>query len=177
MFLFRFPVGRVFDPPRVPSPTGLSRKGRWGAVSWGCAAFLLSVSVLSWPLLAADEARPPDEPPEAPDPQVVALLSAPGAMQEAKRTFSVYCTECHGLAAWGGMGPNLTDVQTLYGGRYQDIVNIITNGSPNRPMPAWGRKLPFERIRLVAALVYSLRGRGLPALPNTPPWQTEPSPE
>jgi cytochrome c oxidase cbb3-type subunit 3 len=105
-----------------------------------------------------------------PDPAVVQVLSQPGAMQEARRTFSIYCSECHGLAAGGGMGPPLTDPHTLYGGRYEDYIRIITHGSPNRPMPSWKAKLGEQRIRLIAAFVYALRGTGVTALPEMPPW-------
>jgi cytochrome c oxidase cbb3-type subunit 3 len=120
-----------------------------------------------WPV---PEAASPDEPPATPDPDVVKVLSQPGAMDEARRTFSVYCSECHGLAAGGGMGPPLTDPQTLYGGRYEDYIRIITNGSPNRPMPSWKAKLGEERIRLMAAFVYALRGTRAVSLPDAPPW-------
>jgi len=120
-----------------------------------------------WP---RPESATQEEPAGYPDPNVVKLLSQPGAMTEAKRTFSIYCTECHGLFAGGGMGPNLTDPQTLYGARYEDYVRIITNGSPYRPMPSWKGKLTGERIRLMAAFVYSLRGTRVTALPDVPPW-------
>lgn len=75
---------------------------------------------------------------------------------EGKRTFNIYCSECHSTGGIGGMGPNLTDQYTLHGNAYEDMVAVISEGVLAVGMPKWGARMTGERIRTVAAYVFSL---------------------
>ncbi|PPR34813.1 MAG: Cbb3-type cytochrome c oxidase subunit CcoP2 [Alphaproteobacteria bacterium MarineAlpha9_Bin5] len=77
---------------------------------------------------------------------------------DGKRTFVIYCEQCHGMGGLGGAGPNLTDEFTLHGDTLEDIVRIITNGIPKMQMPTWSQTMSAERIKQVAAYVLSLNG-------------------
>ena len=78
--------------------------------------------------------------------------------KEGKRTFVIYCEQCHGMRGRGGAGPNLTDEFTLHGDTLEDIVRVITNGIPKMQMPTWSQTMSAERIKQVAAYVLSLKG-------------------
>jgi cytochrome c oxidase cbb3-type subunit 3 len=54
------------------------------------------------------------------------------------------------------MGPNLTNQHTLHGNRYESMVAVITEGVLAVGMPKWGARMTEERIRSVAAYVFSL---------------------
>ena len=101
---------------------------------------------------------PGDKPPEA--------LLTPESLAEGKRTFSVHCTSCHGQEGGGGLGPNLTDKDTLHGARYADMVAVITNGVAGPGMPSWINILGAERVAQVAAYVYTLLGTKPPSKSN-----------
>ena len=79
-------------------------------------------------------------------------------IKEGKRTFQIYCAECHAVGGTGGAGPNLTNEFTLHGDEYEDILRVVTNGVRDAAMPTWGQKLSKDRIRKVAAYVFSLKG-------------------
>ncbi len=79
-------------------------------------------------------------------------------IKDGKRTFHIYCAECHAVGGTGGAGPNLTDEFTLHGDEYEDILRVVTNGVRDAAMPTWGQKLSKERISKVAAYVFSLKG-------------------
>ncbi len=85
----------------------------------------------------------------APDPQAAAA----GAPQ-----FAAICSACHGSEGQGNAllgAPNLSDDYWIYGSSLQTITETIANGRQNR-MPAWGELLGSERVKLLAAYVYSL---------------------
>ena len=74
-----------------------------------------------------------------------------------KTRFMTLCIACHGPNGKGNQAlgaPNLTDGTWLYGGDLATIEATIRNGR-NGHMPAWGKKLGPDRIRLVAAWVLS----------------------
>ena len=77
---------------------------------------------------------------------------------DGRRTFVIYCEQCHGMGGLGGAGPNLTDEFTLHGGNLSDIVDVITKGVPAMQMPTWGQIMATQRIFKVAEYVYSLKG-------------------
>ncbi len=92
------------------------------------------------------------------DPRYRSLEGDPAAIEEGQRTFHIHCGECHGVGGRGALGPNFTDDVTLHGDRYEDMVNVVTNGVRGRPMRSWIKKLGPVRIREVVAYVYSLKG-------------------
>lgn len=89
------------------------------------------------------------------------------AVAAGKQIFTQNCSPCHGQQGQGGIGPNLTDNYWLHGNTYKDIVTVVTDGVPDKGMIAWKSTLNPEKIRQVAAFVYTL--------PETdPPDQKEP---
>ena len=77
---------------------------------------------------------------------------------EGKKIFGTVCMACHGVDGKGNqsMGaPNLTDNIWLYGGSREQIQHSVRGGRSNQ-MPAQKDKLREDKIRLVAAYVYSL---------------------
>jgi cytochrome c oxidase cbb3-type subunit 3 len=107
---------------------------------------------------------------------IVSLVSLPGGVvvadpldiEAGRRTFMVHCDRCHGPGGRGGIGPNLTDQFTLHGGTYEDIVNVVTNGVPGKPMFPWKDWLDPATIRKVAEYVYSLKGTRPADAPSEP---------
>ncbi|MEI6458922.1 MAG: cytochrome-c oxidase, cbb3-type subunit III [Pseudomonadota bacterium] len=74
------------------------------------------------------------------------------------QTFATTCAMCHGATGQGNpiMGaPNLTSGYWIYGGSLATIEESIGNGRRNQ-MPAWGELLGEQKVRLLAAYVYSL---------------------
>lgn len=74
-----------------------------------------------------------------------------------KTRYMTLCIACHGPAGTGNQvlgAPNLTDGTWLYGGDLATIEASIRNGR-NGHMPAWGKSLGPDRVRLVAAWVLS----------------------
>jgi cytochrome c oxidase cbb3-type subunit 3 len=85
----------------------------------------------------------------APDAKAAALGS---------EKFATVCAACHGPDGKGNPmlgAPNLTDQVWIYGGSLETIVETVANGRQNR-MPAWGELLGEQKVRLLAAYVYSL---------------------
>ncbi|MCO1334177.1 cytochrome-c oxidase, cbb3-type subunit III [Microbulbifer sp. OS29] len=77
---------------------------------------------------------------------------------EGKKVFNTVCMACHGMDAKGNQAlgaPNLTDNIWLYGSKREQIQQTIRGGRTNI-MPAQKDKLREDKIRLVAAYVYSL---------------------
>jgi mono/diheme cytochrome c family protein len=96
------------------------------------------------------------------------LRADPLDIEAGRRTFMVHCDRCHGPGGRGGIGPNLTDQFTLHGGTYQDIVDVVTNGVPGKPMFSWKSWLDPITISQVAAYVYSLKGTRPTDAPSKP---------
>ncbi len=74
-----------------------------------------------------------------------------------KARYMTLCIACHGPDGKGNQAlgaPNLTDSIWLYGGDLATIETTIRNGR-NGQMPAWGKTLGPDRIRVVAAWVLS----------------------
>ena len=81
----------------------------------------------------------------------------------AGKTRFAMCVACHGPEGKGSAisynmklgAPNLTDKQWLYGGSIRTIEESIRNGRAGI-MPAWEHILGKEKVRVIAAYVYSL---------------------
>lgn len=86
------------------------------------------------------------------------LEGDPAAIEEGKRIFNVHCWACHGTNGSGAIGPSFQDNETLHGDRYEDMLDVVTNGVNGKPMNAWKNKLTREQILQVVAYVYSLKG-------------------
>lgn len=65
------------------------------------------------------------------------------------------CAGCHSGRGGGGIGPALNDNAWIYGGEPAQIFDSIARGRPNG-MPAWGSRIPQDRIWQLVAYVRSL---------------------
>jgi mono/diheme cytochrome c family protein len=72
--------------------------------------------------------------------------------------FKTRCSECHGFEGKGSRrAPSLTDGAWINGaGRFEDILEVISDGRPAKGMPSWGGKLRSEDLRSIAAYVVYL---------------------
>lgn len=91
------------------------------------------------------------------DEAIAELAKNAAAVDEGKTVFAQTCASCHAAQAQGLVGPNLTDKFWIHGNKPTDIVNAVTNGFPDKGMPAWGAPLGPEKTRKVAAFVLSIR--------------------
>src|ERR1044071_3457340 len=55
------------------------------------------------------------------------------------------CAGCHAYDLTGGMGPDLTDNNWMYGGKPGEIYHTIAEGTP-RGMPSWKDKMTADEI-------------------------------
>lgn len=95
------------------------------------------------------------------------LSNDPNAAQEGKKLFrSLNCAGCHGYAAKGAIGPDLTDTGWRYGGTPIEIYKSIYEGRP-QGMPAWGNALPARPIWQLVAYIQSLGGAFAPPPPGS----------
>jgi len=79
------------------------------------------------------------------------------ALAEGKSLFRGLCSGCHGGAAKGGKGPNLTDDRWLHGdGTDSAIARIIERGVPGTTMKKLGESLKREQIAKIVAYIRSL---------------------
>lgn len=83
------------------------------------------------------------------------IVHDPAAIGRGQDIFAQNCMPCHGSDATGGIGPNLTDATWLYGGKPEEVVHTITNGTANG-MPTWKSQLGPRKIADVASYVLSL---------------------
>lgn len=102
------------------------------------------------------------------------VLSLSGASHDAakaqvgKTQFMTMCIACHGGDGKGNTvigAPNLTDNIWLYGGDLASVEATIRNGRRGE-MPAWGKALGPDRVRLVAAWVLAQSKAPAEALPQ-----------
>jgi cytochrome c oxidase cbb3-type subunit 3 len=64
------------------------------------------------------------------------------------------CAGCHAYDLTGGMGPDLTDSNWLYGGKPGEIYRTIADGTP-RGMPAWKDKLTPDQVWQLVSYIQS----------------------
>jgi mono/diheme cytochrome c family protein/heme/copper-type cytochrome/quinol oxidase subunit 4 len=81
------------------------------------------------------------------------------AAGEALFVGALGCAGCHGQDGGGGIGPNLTDAEWIYGGDAASISETLHNGRPGG-MPAFGGQASEEEIVDLVAYVQSLGGQG-----------------
>jgi cytochrome c oxidase cbb3-type subunit III len=108
----------------------------------------------------AREERAKESLKEAPTEAVLGRLMADkDLMADAKVTFAERCAVCHAATGQGMIGPNLTDDSCIHGdGSLMATYEVVSNGIPQKGMPAWALQLQPIEIRKLAAYVGSLRG-------------------
>lgn len=93
-------------------------------------------------------------------------VEAPGSADKAEEPaeskidaaglFAQRCAMCHGAnGAGGGIGPDLTAADYIYGKSQDKVVETITSGRP-KGMPAFGKQLQAEEISALAEYVREL---------------------
>ncbi len=92
--------------------------------------------------------------------EVETLATNPEAVKVGERLYLNHCASCHGSDAEGAKGyPNLTDLDTLWGGSGATIKAVIADGRTGF-MPGFAEPLGSEAaIKEVAHYVLSLSGR------------------
>jgi cytochrome c oxidase cbb3-type subunit 3 len=83
--------------------------------------------------------------------------SAP-VLTSGKNIFTGNCVVCHGPAAGGLIGPNLTDEFWLHGGGINNVFKTIKYGVPEKGMVSWEKTLSPKQISEVANYILSLEG-------------------
>lgn len=92
------------------------------------------------------------------DEKSVKLVTDKPAIDAGAKLFQQNCKTCHGAAAEGGAGPNLTDVNWIHGGTVNDVFKTIKYGVPAKSMPEWQKKLKPLDIQNLASYILSLKG-------------------
>jgi cytochrome c oxidase cbb3-type subunit III len=96
------------------------------------------------------------------------VLGSESWLSMGENIFSANCTVCHAKKGEGitGLGFNLTDEKFVHVTSMMDIVDIVTNGTPNKLMPAQ-TLLNSNEIAMVSAYAASLRGTNIPGPEGT----------
>lgn len=68
--------------------------------------------------------------------------------------YKEHCALCHGEKLEGGVGPALTGPKFIYGGRLEDHVRIIGQGT-QKGMPPFDRQFGAEKVRAVAQYIHT----------------------
>jgi cytochrome c oxidase cbb3-type subunit 3 len=85
-------------------------------------------------------------------------LTAAGDITSGKDLYMQNCAACHGSAAEGKVGPNLTDEFWLHGGEVNKVFKTVKYGVVSKGMVAWQKKLSNKQILQVSSYILSLQG-------------------
>ena len=83
------------------------------------------------------------------------LFTEAGDLAKGKALFAVNCVACHQANGEGGIGPNLTDKNWIYGFDIKEVFKTVKYGTPNG-MPEHNSKFNPIQIQQVASFVLSL---------------------
>ena len=144
------------DPTKPPA--GLRAPWLWILVT---LIVMVGVGLAAFQLLRPSATQAPSE--IANDPLLV----------EGRVVFLDRCAGCHGQSGKGDgptaknlPGPpvgDLSDDKWKHGDQPEQVVAVIRQGVKNTQMPAWNGLISNESVRAVAAYVYHLSGRDVPA--------------
>ncbi|MGC8866107.1 MAG: cytochrome-c oxidase, cbb3-type subunit II [Bacteroidales bacterium] len=91
------------------------------------------------------------------------LLTDAPSVAEGKTLFTTHCAACHGAEGQGNaVGPNLTDNYWIHGGSNDQIFQSISNGFPQKGMPAQNAMLKPAQLQKVYSFVISIIGTNPP---------------
>lgn len=93
---------------------------------------------------------------------LAAMAKDKATVEQGKQVFAQTCAACHRQDGGGMVGPNLTDEFWMHGGAPDKIYKTITDGVPDKGMPAWAAQLGPDRVQAVTAYVITLAGTNVP---------------
>lgn len=151
---------------RVNSPPAYFNVLFYGLVIWG-VAFMAYFLFSGWSsdaefqekMASHQEQAQQQAPPPAADKAPAAAASGekhPADAAAGADLFAQSCAMCHGAEGKGGIGPDLTSANYIYGNSTAAVKESITNGRP-KGMPAFGNQLSQEQIDNLVAHVLSLQ--------------------
>ncbi len=73
------------------------------------------------------------------------------------KIYSKHCAACHGKSLEGGLGSALNDDVWKYAHNDVQRAMVIQDGIPDTDMPAWGKQLSHEDIRLLVIFMHEQR--------------------
>jgi len=117
------------------------------------ATAIISITVmillLTLPLLSAAQEIVAKKSMQAPESISITNTITPERQTELVYMVQQDCGACHGMTLKGGLGPNLLPerVSVL---PTQYLIDVITNGRQETPMPPWGPLLTQQEIKWIA---------------------------
>ena len=81
--------------------------------------------------------------------------TTPELISQGKKDFAVHCASCHGPAAKGGIGPDLTRKTFKYGKTAPEVTRTVLEGRPGG-MPSFKNELSTDQIEGLVQYVLSL---------------------
>jgi cytochrome c oxidase cbb3-type subunit III len=93
---------------------------------------------------------------------IAPFVNVPQNIEAGATLFSTYCAMCHGAAAEGLIGPNLTDDYWIHGNTNSNLFDVITNGVLEKGMTPWGAVLDVDQRSQVIAFIRSIHGSNPP---------------
>lgn len=92
-------------------------------------------------------------------------------ISRGKELFQKHCAVCHGENGQGEIGPNLIDEYWFYGGKINDIAEVIINGAP-KGMPNYKYVFTPTKVGEIIAYINSEKGKDFP-YPKDPQGEKE----
>lgn len=83
------------------------------------------------------------------------------AIQAGQEIYDANCYMCHGTELEGGIGPSFQDDEWIHGNTPEDVIEVITEGVPEKGMLTWGPILGAEKVNQVAAYVLAKNAEAL----------------
>ena len=87
---------------------------------------------------------------------LLALVNDPARLKTGRERFITTCAACHREDGGGSIGPNLTDEFWIHGGTPLEILKTVSDGVPDKGMPAWSQTLKPDEIAAAVAYVLTL---------------------
>ena len=86
--------------------------------------------------------------------------------QTAEQLYQANCAACHGTKLEGAVGPTLGQHAWIHGAPTKaNLIKVISNGVPEKNMPAWSPALNKEQIALLADYIAANANKKLAAAP------------
>lgn len=81
----------------------------------------------------------------------------PVVLRKGELEFQMRCSKCHGFSGVGGhKAPSLNDAPSIYPSTYENIYDIVQNGTPGGGMYGWKTKLNNDDLIAITIYVKSL---------------------